>query len=48
MLQYNRIDFSEGIDVNKTDAQKGYMFCHYWYFKDVGCKFEPHVFNWLS
>ena len=24
------------------------MFCHYWYFKDIGCKFEPHVFNWLS
>ena len=21
------------------------MLCHYWYFKDVGFKFEPHVFN---
>ena len=19
------------------------MLCHYWYFKDVGFKFEPHV-----
>ena len=21
------------------------MLCHYWYFKDVGFKFEPHVRN---
>ena len=21
------------------------MFCHYWYFKDVGFKFEPLVCN---
>ena len=21
------------------------MLCHYWYSKDVGFKFEPHVFN---
>ena len=21
------------------------MLCHYWYFKDVGFKFEPHVYN---
>ena len=21
------------------------MFCYYWYFKDVGFKFEPHVCN---
>ena len=21
------------------------MFCQYWYFKDVGFKFEPHVCN---
>ena len=21
------------------------MPCHYWYFKDVGFKFEPHVSN---
>ena len=45
MLQYERIDVSEGIDVNKICASKEYMFCHYWYFKDVGFKFEPHVCN---
>ena len=21
------------------------MLCHYWYFSDVGLKFEPHVCN---
>ena len=21
------------------------MLCHYWYFKDLGFKFEPHVCN---
>ena len=43
MLQCEKIDFSEGIDTNKTRASKECMLCHYWYFKDVGFKFEPHV-----
>ena len=45
ILQYKRIEVSEGIDVNKTNASKECMLCHYWYFKDVGFKFEPHVSN---
>ena len=45
MLQYEKIDVSEGIDTNKTSASKECMLCHYWYFKDVGFKFEPHVCN---
>ena len=32
MLKYDKIDISEGIDVNKKDRSKGCMFCHYWYF----------------
>ena len=43
MLQYEKIDVSEEIDTNKTSASKECMLCHYWYFKDVGFKFEPHV-----
>ena len=43
MLQYEKIDVSEGIDTNKTNAAKECTLCHYWYFKDVGFKFEPHV-----
>ena len=40
MLQYEKIDISEGIDVNKTSASKESELCHYWFFKDVGFKFE--------
>ena len=21
------------------------MICHYWYFKEIGYKFKPHVYN---
>ena len=45
MLRYEKIDVSEGIDVNKTSASKECELCHYWLLKDVGCKFEEHVCN---
>ena len=45
MLEYNRIDISEGIDVNKTCASKECDICHYWYFKDIGFKYEPYLCN---
>ena len=40
-----KIDVSKGIDTNKTSVSKECMLCHYWYFKDVGFKFELHVCN---
>ena len=45
MLQYQKTDVSEGIDVNKTSASKECELCHYWFFKDIGFKFEEHVCN---
>ena len=45
MLQYEKINASEGIDVNKTSASRKCVLCHYWLFKDVGFKFEKHVCN---
>ena len=45
MLEYDRIDISEGIDVNKTDASKECDIRHYWYFKDIGFKYEPYLCN---
>ena len=45
MLQYEKIDVSEGIDVNKTSPSKECELCHYWFFKDVGFRFEGHVCN---
>ena len=46
MLQYKKVDALEGVDVNKTGASKECEFCHYWFFKDVGFKFEEHV--WIG
>ena len=45
MLRYQKIDVSEGIDVNKTSASKECELCHYWFFKDIGFEFEEHVCN---
>ena len=45
MLLYQRIDVSEGIDVNKTRGSKECELCHYLFFKDIGFKFEEHVCN---
>ena len=32
MLHLDRIDVSEGIDVNKTSTSKECDICHYWFF----------------
>ena len=45
MLQYEKIDVSEGINLNGSNKSKECMICHYWYFRDVGYKYEPHVSN---
>ena len=45
MLECNRIDISEGIDINKTSKSKECKICHYWYFKHIGFKYEPHLCN---
>ena len=45
MLQYQKIGVSERIDVNKTSASEECELCHYWFFKDVGFKFEKNVYN---
>ena len=45
MIEYKIIDISEGIDVNKTNLSKECDICHYWYFKDIGFKFEPYLCN---
>ena len=45
MLEYDKIDISEGVDVNKTNLSKECDICYYWYFKDVGFKYEPYLGN---
>ena len=45
MLEYERIDISEEIDVNKTNLSKECDICYCWYFKSIGFKFEPYLCN---
>ena len=45
MLQYERSDISEGIDFDKSNKSVECMICHYWYFKDIGFKYQPYVCN---
>ena len=45
MLEYDRIDISEEIDVDKTSLSKECDICHYWYFKDIGFKYEKYLCN---
>ena len=43
MLEYGRIDISEGIDTDKTSA--GCSICHYWYFLDKNFNYDPYLCN---
>ena len=45
MLRYEKINTSEGVDVNKTSASKECELRSHWFFKDVGFKFEEHICN---
>ena len=45
MLEYDRIDISEGIDINNTSASKESDICYYWYFKNIGFKYEQYLCN---
>ena len=42
MLKYDKLDVSEGIDVNKTNESKQCMFCHYWYFLNKNFRYGPY------
>ena len=46
MLEYDRIDISEGINVNKSsDKSKKCDICHYSYFLDKNFSYQPHPCN---
>ena len=44
-MYYDRIDVSEGIDVNKTSESKECDICNYWHFLNKGFKFQPNICN---
>ena len=45
MLEYDRIDISESIDVNKTSGSKKCDICHYWHFLDKNFSYESYLCN---
>ena len=45
MVQYHKINVSEGIDIYKTSASQECLLCHYWFFKDIGFNFYDHICN---
>ena len=45
MIYYDRIDVSEGLNVNKTSPQKKCDVFHYRYFINLSFKFQPNACN---
>ena len=45
MLEYDRTDISEWIDIDKTNASKECDICHYWYILDKSFKYELYLCN---
>ena len=43
MLVYEKIDVSDGIDVDMSDKSKKCMLCHYWYFLDKNFSYGPYL-----
>ena len=45
MLEYEGIDISEAINVNKINLSKECNIYCYWHFKDIGFKYKPYLCN---
>ena len=43
MLEYDRIDISEEIDVDMSNKSKECMLCHYWYFLNKNFSYGPYL-----
>ena len=43
MIEYERINISERIDVDKTNKSKECMLCHYWYFLHKNFSYGPYL-----
>ena len=42
MIQYDRIDLDEGIDVNKTSKSRKCWLCHFWYFTNKNFNYQKY------
>ena len=45
MLYFNRMDVSEGTDVNKISVSKECDICHYWYFLNYSLNVQPSIYT---
>ena len=45
MLEYDRIDILEGVDIDKTNKSKECDICHYWCFLDKNFNYEKYFCN---
>ena len=45
MIYHDRINVSEEIDVNKTNASKECDVCHYWHLLNYSFKFQSNFCN---
>ena len=43
MLKYDKIDITEGIDVDKTNKSRECMLCHYWYYLNKNFSYSPFI-----
>ena len=43
MLEYDRIDISEGIDVDMSNKLKECILCHYRYFLNKNFSYGPYL-----
>ena len=45
MLEYGRINISEGIDVGMSNKSKECMLCHYWYFLHKNFSYGSYLWD---
>ena len=45
MLVYEKINISDGIDVDLSDKSKECTLCQYWYFLDKSFSYGPYLCN---
>ena len=43
MIEYERIDISERIDINKTNKSNECTLCYYWYFLHKNFSYGPYL-----
>ena len=45
MLEYDRVDMLERIDVNKNNGSSESIICHYWCFLDINFRFQQELYD---